>query len=145
MIGQVARRWVPTKEFASLSVHPRLSCQPVPDHRSRNCEGGGVVSVAPPKSLASLKARSRYAVMGLLTCGIVSSGVAAEQTPVRSSPPPLPVRGLNVMAPAKRDIPTVVRFIRESKDGFNTLVLEFDYNFNFQSRPEFSDPSGLDK
>ena len=59
----------------------------------------------------------------------------------------LPVRGLHLSAPAKKDLPAVVEFIREAlpKEGVNTLILEFDYNFDFQSRSEFANPSALGK
>ena len=59
----------------------------------------------------------------------------------------LPVRGLHLSAPAKRELPAALQFIRESlpKEGVNTLILEFDYDFDFQSRPEFGKPSALGK
>ncbi len=51
------------------------------------------------------------------------------------------------MAPSKSDLPAALQFIREAlpKEGVNTLVLEFDYAFDFHSRPEFSDSHALDK
>ncbi len=50
-------------------------------------------------------------------------------------------------APSKRDLPAAIEFIRDTlaKEGVNTLILEFDYNFDFQSRPEFANPSALGK
>src|SRR5689334_600236 len=58
----------------------------------------------------------------------------------------LPVRGLHVSMPAKKDFAATAAFIRESlpKEGVNTLILEFDYNYDFRSRPEFADPSAPD-
>ena len=58
----------------------------------------------------------------------------------------LPVRGLHVSMPAKKDLAATAAFIRESlpKEGVNTLILEFDYNYDFRSRPEFADPSAPD-
>ena len=58
---------------------------------------------------------------------------------------PIPVRGLHLMAPAKKDLAAAIEFIRQCPEGLSTLVVEFNYNFNFQSRPEFADPSALGK
>lgn len=59
----------------------------------------------------------------------------------------LSIRALHLSAPAKRDFTNALHFIRDElpKQRVNTLVLEFDYNFNFQSRAEFGDDSALDK
>jgi len=59
----------------------------------------------------------------------------------------LPVRGLHLSAPSKKDLPSALEFIRESlpKAGVNTLILEFNYGFNFSSRSEFANPSALGK
>src|SRR6516164_716618 len=59
----------------------------------------------------------------------------------------LPIRGLHLGAPAKKDLPAALQFIREvlPREGVNTLILEFDYNFDFQSRPEFTNASALGK
>ena len=59
----------------------------------------------------------------------------------------LPIRGLHTSAPAKRDLARALDFIRESlaKEGVNTLIMEFNYNFDFQSRREFANPSALGK
>jgi hypothetical protein len=58
----------------------------------------------------------------------------------------LPVRGIHLSAPAKRDLPAALAFIREAlpKEGANTLILEFGYRYHFRSRPEFADSSALD-
>ena len=57
----------------------------------------------------------------------------------------LPVRGLHLAAPAKKDLAAVLAFIRESlpKEGVNTLVMEFGLRYDFHSRPEFADPAAL--
>lgn len=57
----------------------------------------------------------------------------------------LPVRGIHLSAPGKNDLSTALSFISEvlPKEGVNTLILEFNYSFNFQSRPEFADSSAL--
>jgi len=59
----------------------------------------------------------------------------------------LPVRGLHLGAPAKKDLPAVLAFVREElpREGVNTLIVEFDYEFDFQSRPEFANPTALGK
>ena len=59
----------------------------------------------------------------------------------------LPVRGLHCSAPSKQDLPRCLTFIRASlpKVGVNTLILEFNYEFNYTSRPEFANPSALGK
>lgn len=55
------------------------------------------------------------------------------------------VRGLHTSSPAKKDLAAALEFIRETlpKEGVNTLILEFNYSYNFQSQPEFADPSAL--
>ena len=57
----------------------------------------------------------------------------------------LTVRGLHLMAPAKKDLPAALDFIRETlpREGVNTLILEFDYNYDFRSRPDFGKASAL--
>jgi hypothetical protein len=59
----------------------------------------------------------------------------------------LPVRALHLGVPSKRDLTNALHFIRDElpRQEVNTLILEFDYNFNFQSRPEFHDDSALGK
>jgi hypothetical protein len=84
----------------------------------------------------------------LLTAWMSSDiGLAAEPAPLRATAGLLPVRGLHLSAPAKRDLAAAVEFIRKTlpATGVNTLVLEFDYQFDFKSRPEFADSSALGK
>lgn len=59
----------------------------------------------------------------------------------------LPVRGIHFSAPSKRDLPACIEFIREvlPKEGVNTLILEFNYRYDYKSRPEFANPSALGK
>ena len=77
--------------------------------------------------------------------------LGASGTPVQSASPStaegLPVRGLHLAGPAKRDVPALLQFIREElpKEGINTLILEINYGFDYQSRPEFASPDGLGK
>jgi hypothetical protein len=50
----------------------------------------------------------------------------------------LPIRGLHCFPPKKSDLDNVDKFIRDTlpKEGVNTLILEFGYDFNYQSHPE---------
>ena len=77
----------------------------------------------------------------LVVAAFTSGGEARQSTPGAT----VPVRGLHTFAPAKKDLAAALAFIRESlpKEGVNTLIVEFNYNFDYQSRPEFADPSAL--
>ena len=57
----------------------------------------------------------------------------------------IPVRGLHLSAPSKKDLAMALEFIRDvlPRERVNTLILEFDYNFDFHSRPEFGDPAAI--
>ena len=57
----------------------------------------------------------------------------------------LPIRGLHCFAPQKAQLELCEKFIREvlPKEGVNTLVLEFNYAFNYTSHPELADKSAL--
>jgi hypothetical protein len=63
----------------------------------------------------------------------------------RAASPAPPVRGLHVGAPRHDDVALAVRFIREAlpKEGVNTLVMEVNYGFRFERRPEVADAGGL--
>jgi hypothetical protein len=89
----------------------------------------------------------RLILIVLTTCVSHQPGMAAEQTPARDSSGSPPVRGLHLSAPVKKDLLAALDFIRTvlPKEGVNTLVLEFNYGFDFQSRLEFADPSALGK
>jgi hypothetical protein len=58
---------------------------------------------------------------------------------------PLAVRGIHLAAPMPEEIPLAERFIREAlpKEGVNTLVLEFNYRYQFRSHPEVADAQAL--
>src|SRR5215469_12729366 len=66
---------------------------------------------------------------------------------VSAASPTLPVRGLHVMAPKPAELDLALRFIHEAsaKQGLNTLVMEFDYHYQFTRRPEVTDPDALSK
>jgi hypothetical protein len=58
---------------------------------------------------------------------------------------PLPVRGIHLAAPMPDEIPLAERFIKEAlpKEGVNTLVLEFNYRYQFTKHPEVVDDKPL--
>jgi hypothetical protein len=51
------------------------------------------------------------------------------------------------MAPKPDEMDLAVRFIHDAlpKEGVNTLVMEFDYRYQFTRRPEVTDPDALSK
>src|SRR5579859_2519076 len=69
----------------------------------------------------------------------VSAALTALQTP------DLPVRGLHLSAPDKADLELCTSFIRDvlPKEGVNTLVMEFGYQYRFKSHPEVAEPGSL--
>jgi hypothetical protein len=79
----------------------------------------------------------------LFLCFRVSVADERNQSPEKA----VPVCGLHLSAPARKDLAVAVEFVREvlPKEGVNTLILEFNYNFDFQSRPEFANPAALGK
>lgn len=80
--------------------------------------------------------------LGLATLLLLPTSPAAADAPGVSE---LPVRGIHFSAPGKRDLPATLEFIRTAlaTNGVNTLIIEFNYRYDFQSRPEFADPSAL--
>jgi hypothetical protein len=64
--------------------------------------------------------------------------LAQAETPAKAPP----VRGLHLTAPAKKDFDLFAAFLRDvlAKEGVNTLILEFDFSFDFTTRPEFANP-----
>jgi hypothetical protein len=79
-----------------------------------------------------------------LSAVIVPAAVCLD---AQSAPFPVPVRGIHLSAPSKADMPLCLRFIREAlpKEGVNVLVLEFDYRYQFTSRPEIAERDPLSK
>src|ERR1035437_10417532 len=59
----------------------------------------------------------------------------------------VPIRGLHLGAPRPEDMPLCLRFIEEAlpKEGVNTLVLEFNYGYDFARRPEVAESRKLSK
>ncbi|MDR2912931.1 MAG: family 20 glycosylhydrolase [Alistipes sp.] len=57
----------------------------------------------------------------------------------------LPVRGLAIAAPSKGGMDLFVKFIEEelAPAHFNLLILRVDWNYDYQSHPELSDPNPL--
>jgi hypothetical protein len=97
--------------------------------------------------LVDVKVTLRLFAIGLITCIGIHPASAAEPSLVRESPGGIQIRGLHLSAPAKKELAALTDFIRGplAKEGVNTLVLEFNYNFDFRSRPEFADSSALGK
>ena len=83
----------------------------------------------------------------VLSCLLATATALAAEAASQEAGAAVPVRGLHVFAPSKKDLPAALEFIRQSlpKEGVNTLVMEFGYNFDFQSQPGFADPSALGK
>lgn len=100
-----------------------------------------------PRRLTAPEFKVTWQLFALLMTAVLSSPLpmAAAPSSPRKAATALPVRGLHLSAPAKKDLAAAVEFIREKLPGtgVNTLVLEFNYQFNFKSRPEFSDASAL--
>src|SRR5690349_21029204 len=57
----------------------------------------------------------------------------------------LPVRGLCISAPKPSEVDPFVHFIQEELAirSLNTLILRVDFNYEYKSRPELANPSGL--
>lgn len=57
----------------------------------------------------------------------------------------LPVLGLHLMGPSRAEVPRLAEFIKKSlaSEGVNTLVLEFNFNFEFKKRPEMAESGAL--
>jgi len=104
-----------------------------------HCEGGPPVI----ETHACAEIPATLLLLGLLVAAVASGGEAQQ----REAGARLPVRGLHTFAPAKKDLAAALKFIREAlpKEGVNTLIMEFNYNFDFRSRPEFANPSALGK
>src|SRR2546428_6083360 len=59
----------------------------------------------------------------------------------------LPVRGLCISAPKPSEVDPFVHFIQEelAPRSVNTLILRVDFNYQYKSRPEMDNPSGLSR
>jgi len=75
----------------------------------------------------------------ILSCVLAAAASEAGARP-RQPGAMVPVRGLHTSAPGKRDLAAALEFVRESlpAEGVNTLIMEFNYNFDYQSRGEFA-------
>ena len=64
-----------------------------------------------------------------------------------ADPGALPVRGLHVAAPRPDELSISVKFIGDAlaKEGVNTLVVEFNYRYQFTRRPEVVERDALSK
>jgi len=86
-----------------------------------------------------------WMLAGLALWLVLLDDLSAAAQPAERVGGGLPVRGLHLSVPGKHETAALVAFIQESlpKAGVNTLVLEFNYRFDFKSRPEFADPSAM--
>lgn len=77
--------------------------------------------------------------------GAIAAVIAAGG--LNAASPSLPVRGLHLMAPKRDEVELAARFIHEAlpKAGVNTLVMEFDYQYQFTRHPEVPDADALSK
>ncbi len=69
-----------------------------------------------------------------------------------STPKPTPLsetawRGLHVYISNRENLPTIIRAIENqlAPKGLNTLVVEVDFNFQYQSHPELASATGMNK
>lgn len=71
------------------------------------------------------------------------SVIAASSLIVQTSI--IPIRGLHFAAPEPNEVDTCANFIRTvlPKEGVNTLVIEFDYQYKFKTHPEVAEPNAL--
>ena len=85
---------------------------------------------------------SKAVVTGSLLCLLAAAGSASGE---KSLDDLLPVRGLCVGAPRSAQVDTFVRFIAEelAPRSVNTLILRVDYGYQYTSRPELANASGL--
>jgi hypothetical protein len=95
------------------------------------------------RAAAELRTTISALVLSIMVSAEAAPSLAAEGLSIRK----LPVRGLHLSAPGRKEIPAAVQFIREElpKEKINTLILEFDYSYDFKSRPEFANASAPGK
>jgi hypothetical protein len=91
----------------------------------------------------------RFLFSTLLTGAIFLSGSAQDQVQDRAHKAKLdaavPVRGLAIAAPGVDGLDLFLKFIDEelAPAHFNLLILRVDWNFDYKSHPELSDPNPL--
>jgi len=105
------------------------------------------MTAAMKPSLKRAAAELRTTISALVLSIMVSAQAAQSLAPKPISIAELSVRGLHLSAPGRKEIPAAVQFIREElpKEKINTLILEFDYSYDFKSRPEFANASAPGK
>jgi hypothetical protein len=83
------------------------------------------------RAAAELRTTISALVLSIMVSAEAAPSLAAEGLSIRK----LPVRGLHLSAPGRKEIPAAVQFIREElpKEKINTLILEFDYSYDFKS------------
>lgn len=83
------------------------------------------------------------AILCLLVCMTSNSILAQTGTvPLDSI---IPTRGLAIAAPSVQKIDLFLKFIEEelAPGHFNLLILRVDWNYDYKSHPELSDPNPL--
>ena len=75
------------------------------------------------------------ALAGLLTIAVILPAA------------PLPVRGIQLIAPQPPDLGIFLRLVKNGlpREGVNTLILEFGYRYRFTSHPEVAERNALTK
>jgi len=104
-------------------------------------------SLAGQMKLTTLPGRAGALVRIFAAVFFLGLSIDAALGQSRSATKVVPVRGLHLSAPGKKDLGAVIQFIREAlpKEGVNTLILEFNFSFDFQSRAEFANPAAPGK
>lgn len=85
------------------------------------------------------------AAIQISLCVVFSVGCATN-----TGPGPLPEdawRGLHVYMSNRADLPILIRAIEEelAPEGLNALIVEVDFNFQYQSHPELASKNGMNK
>ena len=80
-------------------------------------------------------------LFAFLTCTIILTNAQEKLDDL------LPVRGLELAAPAKDDFDAFVKFINDELDPLkvNTLLMRIDWNYQYKSRPELQGENPLTK
>jgi len=75
--------------------------------------------------------------------GTLLFAIATLQT--LKNPLPLPIKGLHLGAPSAGELSKFTNFVKDdlTKEGVNTLVVEFDYGFKFKTHPEIASDGAL--
>ena len=83
------------------------------------------------------------AILCLLIC--MTSNSILAQTGTAPLDSVIPTRGLAIAAPSVQKMDLFLKFIEEelAPGHFNLLILRVDWNYDYKSHPELSDPNPL--